>query len=113
MNQNELYWLAGLLEGEGGFNTWQPHNRRYPTAILQLCMTDEDTVKRAAKLMKHHKAIVSYELPSGKTAWRVQLVQKEPLTKLLFKLQPLMGKRKQDQIETMLWTLHNNHRVKL
>lgn len=44
---NDIYWLAGLLEGEGAFMTRTGRT----TATIRLHMTDEDIVRRAAFLM--------------------------------------------------------------
>jgi len=43
-----LYWLAGLLEGEGSFLKGPPSSPRCP--IVQLPMTDQDVVEHAAHL---------------------------------------------------------------
>jgi hypothetical protein len=45
----ELYWLAGLLEGEGSFVKGPPSRPNCP--IVQLAMTDGDVVERAARLL--------------------------------------------------------------
>ena len=50
MTDNELHWLAGLLEGEGYFTLGI--SRRQPNAPrIVLVMTDEDVVVRAANLI--------------------------------------------------------------
>ena len=45
MTSVEIAWLAGLLEGEGSFS------KAKGSVTVQLGMTDEDTVRRAAKLV--------------------------------------------------------------
>lgn len=48
MSEKELYWLAGLLEGEGSFSpgpTSAPNSAR-----ISLTITDADVVARVAAL---------------------------------------------------------------
>lgn len=49
----DLYWLAGLLEGEGSFLSVPTRQgaHRYKTPRIQLCMTDRDVVERAARIL--------------------------------------------------------------
>lgn len=50
-SEQELIWLAGLLEGEGCFTTTA--GRKAGTQIsIQLQMTDKDVVERAARIME-------------------------------------------------------------
>ena len=46
MDSKDLYWLAGLLEGEGCFSSHRKSG--YPSIVLQ--SSDKDIVKRAALL---------------------------------------------------------------
>lgn len=46
MRQIDVIWLAGLLEGEGCFNLREERNQ--PRVSIE--MTDEDIIKRVAKL---------------------------------------------------------------
>jgi len=48
MDEQDLYWLAGLLEGEGSFLKPAPCEPKHPRVAL--CMTDFDIVMRAANL---------------------------------------------------------------
>ena len=49
MELHPLYWLAGILEGEGTFMRGTPSSPNSP--IARICMTDRDTVTRAALLL--------------------------------------------------------------
>ena len=47
MNEIEVAWLAGLLEGEGCFHLRKEDDR----PLIKLNMTDRDVIERAARLM--------------------------------------------------------------
>ncbi len=93
--ERDVYWLAGLLEGEGSFLAPVPSAPNRP--IISLQMTDLDIMDRVAvffntkvyrskKQKEHHKQ--SYFLHiRGKKA-----------VEWMKKLFPLMGKRRQSQI---------------
>ena len=49
MDEKELYWLAGLLEGEGSFMRGAPS--RPNTPMVSLSMTDEDVVARVGRML--------------------------------------------------------------
>jgi hypothetical protein len=103
----EVAWLAGLLEGEGSFcklvKIRRPKKKapwKDPYIAVQLGMTDEDVVARAAALMG-----VTYQqrkTPQGRKMMyqcRAAGVRAEILMKLL---RPWMGERRRKQIEDIL-----------
>lgn len=51
---NELYWLAGILEGEGSFSIKKQYNKGKGRSRpwIQIGMTDKDVIERVAKLLK-------------------------------------------------------------
>lgn len=58
MNIKDIYWIAGILEGEGHFGL--SHSENYPR--ISLTMTDEDIVSRVKDIMsprtlihRHHR----------------------------------------------------------
>lgn len=95
----DLYWLAGLLEGEGSFCKPMPSSPN--KVIIALQMTDEDVISKAAKILgcnyysakpqkSHHKATFILRLRGGRAVeW-------------MNKLHPLLGKRRQKQIDEAL-----------
>lgn len=95
MADNELYWLAGLLEGEGCFAIrGTGHN-----PIIQLIMTDLDVVIRAAELMGCHKVIKNkIYSKSGKPLYRTTLYGKSAIEIMKLVL-PVMGKRRSEKIK--------------
>jgi hypothetical protein len=97
---NEIYWIAGLLEGEGCFHA-QRQFRSY-NVLIQLAMTDEDVIERAAKILgwkqrkpcrpraHQHKTVYSVGICGARALGWMQTVY------------PLMGKRRQAKIRKIL-----------
>lgn len=101
MTELELAWLAGLLEGEGSFCKGPPSAPNRPRIALQ--MTDEDVVRRAAYLM-----VIGYvcesqnkRRPDWKPTFRVMLRGRTAVA-LMKQLRPLMGARRQQQIDVAI-----------
>ena len=92
MNSNELYWLAGILEGEGSFLM----SRTSPT--IQIAMTDMDVVERAAILMRSStpRPMLGKRGP-GLLQWRTRCFGDTAL-ELMRLLLPHMGMRRTEQI---------------
>lgn len=69
MDDSDLYWLAGLLEGEGTFVAGPPSAPTVP--LIRLVMTDGDIVQRAAGLIgrsvQHHPPREQHHRPSMST----------------------------------------------
>jgi hypothetical protein len=98
----DLCWLAGLLEGEGSFFPGPPSRVNRP--CLQLFMTDEDIVRRAASLFGvKYFSVKRY----GENASRYKqpyfvALRGQRATELMRQLYGLMGKRRKEQIERAL-----------
>lgn len=114
MNETDLAWLAGLLEGEGCFVFLRGHR---PSGIpnrqwrVQLTMTDRDVVERAAALMDCRVCgPYAAKTPGGETAkpqWRTALGRRADVVALITALRPKMGERRQRQIDELL-ALHTS-----
>lgn len=97
MTRNELHWLAGLLEGEGSFMAGPPSDPHRPRVAIQ--MTDEDVIARVAAFW-----CVAYirQTDRRNTSWKpvftVQLRGRRAV-ELMRRLRPLMGCRRQRQID--------------
>jgi hypothetical protein len=91
-------WLAGYLEGEGSFVKGPPSNPGSP--IIQVCSTDEDIIAKAADLfgVKYHKTKRKTNNQKHKTVWVVKR-NGTVAVEIMEMLQPLMGKRRQSQIQ--------------
>jgi hypothetical protein len=99
MADNELYWLAGLLEGEGCFSN---RSDRYCSPLIQLVMTDRDVVVRAARAMGAHK-VIECKVPrkADKKIYRTNVYGSTAL-QLMRDLLPHMGERRSAKILEIL-----------
>lgn len=103
MQRDELMWLAGLLEGEGYFGATGARgcDKRY--AVVNLSMTDEDVVRRAAKLMESsvNGPYQPRTRPHVRPHWVAKLTGRRAVA-LLHELLPHMGVRRADRIRSVL-----------
>lgn len=96
MNDFEKGWLVGILEGEASFFK----AKGYP--VIQIRMTDEDTISQVAKLINANYHI---EHPPSwqKKGWSPQYaIRKQGVVKLLEELLPYFSLRRQEQIKSIL-----------
>jgi len=96
IDQKDLYWLAGLIEGEGYFGIRHGYS---PTVSLQ--MTDKDIVDRAHCVLgfglRHERT-----LPSGKGCYSWTVLRQAQAAGLMMTLLPLMGARRAARITECL-----------
>jgi hypothetical protein len=95
----DLYWLAGLLEGEGTFIAGPPSAPRSPA--VQLSMADRDVVDRAAALLECAVTIVPARREGWRTAYSAR-VRGARAVAWMKRLRPLLGSRRQEQIDRAL-----------
>ena len=98
-NERELYWLAGLLEGEGCFGAYRMGNNAL-VPIIQLSMTDEEPVSRAAKIMRGTYKKRS-RLEPRKPVYRITVAGSRSIP-IMMALRPLMSPRRQEKIDECL-----------
>lgn len=99
MSRDDLHWLAGLLEGEGCFVYFRtPYQQDRPG--IQLKMTDEDVVERAAKLL-NAPSVRPQDRPDRKRTF-VCAITGEPAAEMMRQLLPLMGERRSAKIREVL-----------
>ena len=94
MKKKDLYWLAGLLEGDGNFGISNGSSPR-----VYLGMTDRDVVERAADLMK--TSVHDANNKTGKAAFQCWLHGDRALV-LMRELLPHMGNRRSGVIRDAL-----------
>jgi hypothetical protein len=92
----ELHWLAGLLEGEGTFMTGPPSNPRMP--VLAVNMTDEDVMARLGRIFHRKVQVVKPRNVRWQTSYQLR-VQGSEAVRWMHLLRPLMGSRRQGQID--------------
>lgn len=97
MEERELYWLAGLLEGEGSFLPGSPKQPRNPT--ITVASTDHDVIERVGTLFGNKVSPIGHKGSLGKkTMYSVRLSGRRAVV-LMHGLRPLMGARRQGQID--------------
>lgn len=99
LNENDLYWLAGFLEGEGSFMKGPPSNPNLP--VISAISTDEDVIKKISKLwnVKYHKYnSLKYINKGYKPTYSIRMKGKRAV-ELMGELKSLMGRRRQEQIK--------------
>lgn len=102
MSPAELHWLAGWLEGEGSFLAPPPSNLGRPRISGRA--RDNDVVSEVGRLLRIKPIFDrSSQLrnPEWSAMWRV-LLQGRRAAALMFAIEPLMGRRRQEKIRTAL-----------
>lgn len=91
-NDVEIAWAAGLFEGEGSCYVGHAGQRQ---PIVVLSMTDEDVVRRFARIIGRGN-VQSYRRPPRKRYWRWSVQSKDDVLAVLGVLWPLLGARRQE-----------------
>lgn len=101
IDQCSLYWLAGILEGEGHFSL--PCKRRPNSPIIGIKMTDRDVIDKVASLFQTSTYIVrpNPKHPLWKQCYSTRLTGGRAAN-LMQEIYPLMGVRRQCQIDIAL-----------
>lgn len=99
-NEQEILWLAGLLEGEGCF-IWHVRKDGRSDARIELHMTDEDVVKHAAKIMGCECRTKKKHKPHHKTPFLAS-ISGEGAASIMKQILPFMGMRRSAKIEEVL-----------
>jgi hypothetical protein len=97
LNERDLYWIAGLFEGEGCFtcSAGEPH--------AQISMCDYDIVERAANMLG---ANIYTEVPR-KEGFKYQfrfVICGMKAADFMLLIYPIMGERRQARIKEVLFT---------
>lgn len=100
MNEVDIAWLAGLLEGEGSFLRGPPSAPTTPVVKVQ--MTDRDIIERVAVLFGVGYVNESVKKEAHwKTSYQTMLRGSRAVT-LMQLLRPFMGVRRQQQIDVAI-----------
>ena len=98
MKNEDLYWLAGWLEGEGSFIGKSGNQTK---CTIQAACTDEDVIARVATLFES-PYVKSNRRSTDRSHWKDvyrTTLHGERAKILMLTLSPLMGKRSQEQIK--------------
>ena len=106
MKLEDLTWLAGLWEGEGSFFVDMQKRKgvRYPYAIAQISMTDEDIIERVSELLDKNYTLNDWfqsKNPDHKVQFRLKLSGDKAID-LMRNLYRFMGARRQQKIIDVL-----------
>jgi hypothetical protein len=96
ISQQDLHWLAGLLEGEGSFVPGPPSAPRSPG--VQMCMADRDVVERAGALLGSPIWVARSRREGWSDVYTIR-VRGARAVLWMERLRPLMGLRRQAQID--------------
>lgn len=95
MRTADLYWAAGIMEGEGYFGS------RSNGITVTVSMTDKDVIDKFHSIFGFGSR-KSRDLPSGKTAYTWSVTNQAQASGLMMTLFSLMGERRQAQIKECL-----------
>jgi hypothetical protein len=93
IHDEELYWLAGLLEGEACF---YPQTEKYPVG-LSIESTDEDIIERVCQLFNTKYCQPSKRQNHHKQSYKTALRGKDAIH-VMKEILPIMGKRRSQKI---------------
>ncbi|MDP9134946.1 MAG: hypothetical protein M3N56_08975 [Actinomycetota bacterium] len=96
ISERSLYWLAGLLEGEGSFMKGPPSSPGLP--VIRMVMIDRDVVERAASMLGCGVGTVRHRRSHWKESYAVT-VRGARAVEWMQALRPLFGSRRQVQID--------------
>ena len=100
IKNNDLYWLAGLLEGEGSFMKGPPSAPNRPVISMQ--MTDKDIIEKAANIIGiGYCENKSTERKGYKKCWSVRTTGSRAMS-IMRQVFSIMGERRQEQITKAL-----------
>lgn len=102
LTENQLYRLSGLLEADGYFIKALPSNPNQP--IIGIEMADLGVMQEISNLVHRKISIRNRKDPRFsklKTVYMVRICGKDAMT-LMKQLKPLMGLRRQEQIQQAL-----------
>ena len=100
-----VHWLAGLLEGEGSFLPGLPSKPNGPG--ISIAMVDEDVITRAAALLGVNCIHTRKGTDHSQDSYQL-LLRGRRAVKIMHQLCPLMGVRRQGQIDRALAS-HDPH----
>jgi hypothetical protein len=96
IEKKTLYWLAGLLEGEGSFRAPSPSSPNQ--VVISVQMTDEDIIAKVAACFGTKYQFYRAKKEYHKNSYIATLKGSRAI-EMMKLLYPLMGKRRQAQID--------------
>lgn len=109
-SERDLYWLAGLLEGEGSFMRGSPSKPHLPS--IQCAMIDQDVVARAAAIFGCGVTTVRPRRSHWKQSYAIR-VRGAAAVEWMTALRPLLGTRRREQVDRAVATYENRSNQRL
>lgn len=97
----DIYWLAGILEGEGCFSA---RENGYPTISIE--MQDKDIVDRVSKLFNTNSSSVSGRHAGYKVTY-ITSIRGDKAIGWMFTLFPVLGTRRRTRIKEIVHNWKN------
>jgi len=99
----DLYWLAGMMEGEGSFYLAGKKNQKTPNYYPELTVqtTDYDVAMRISNIMCNRLTKVKPYNYSRKQSYKVRLSSTRAI-QWMMTLYPLLGNRRQEKIREII-----------
>lgn len=110
MDIKNIYWLAGLLEGEGYFASRKSKDVYY-CPVISIQMTDSDIIYRAKSIMGGTASVTSY-IPSNEK-YKVKYtysIQGDLAIQWMMTLYPLLGDRRKAKVKEVILSWKNYQR---
>lgn len=108
LNDVQIAWLAGLLEGEASFGIDARSSLRYknstcpPAPTIQLSMVDEDVIAKVAKMLCKDYFCPNRKTVTGKQVYKISIQSRPILTYLLPLLLPHLSQRRVIQVNRQI-----------
>lgn len=100
VSDRQMFWLAGILEGEGSFLHGPPSDPNTPR--IQCQMTDGDVIERIASILGVKPIPIRKVAKSHYKPTYIATLKGVNARDMMIKLRPLMSKRRQEQIDRAL-----------
>jgi len=106
--EEDIAWLAGLLEGEGSFGIDSRAAQRYTNSTapgnpyISVSMTDEDVIAKVATITGKNYFLVSQKTVTEKKVFKCHIGDRATVFTILTRILPYMGKRRQSEIQPLL-----------
>jgi hypothetical protein len=109
MEDKDLYWFAGWMEGEGSFCAGPPSSPN--NCRLLGASTDLDIIQKISKILNINYILLpkrKSDLPHYKPVYRFK-ISGTPAVLLMKQIKPLMGLRRQEQIDKAIASCKPKH----
>lgn len=110
VDREALAWAGGLFEGEGCFCVNRQPSKSKPMAHVELCSTDEETVRRFHKVVGVGNVLGPYTYrlrPNNKPYWKWKVNKFEYAQHIGAILWPWLGERRREAAKSMLEAINN------